>query len=99
MAQSLVDQHPDVTKITWKWGRWQHHVDYSAFRNKNRLRLRPGVEVPEGTNNYGMKLIYVPTRERSAQPAAVPAPVVPVPIAAPVVEQPTGPAVSLEEIF
>lgn len=36
MAQSLVDQHPDVAKITWKWGRWQHHVDYTPFKD-NKL--------------------------------------------------------------
>ena len=37
MAQSLVDQHPDVAVITWKWGRWQHHVDYTPFK-RNQLR-------------------------------------------------------------
>src|SRR5688572_33095704 len=28
MARSLQLQHPDVTKVVRKWGRWQHHVDY-----------------------------------------------------------------------
>lgn len=42
MAKSLVRQHPDVTRITWKWGRWQHHVDYRPFKH-NRLRLRQPV--------------------------------------------------------
>jgi hypothetical protein len=23
MAESLVEQHPDVARVTWKWGRWQ----------------------------------------------------------------------------
>lgn len=55
MAQSLVDQHPDVTRITWKWGRWQHVVDYESFRN-NQLKLKPGVEIPKEPNNYGMVL-------------------------------------------
>lgn len=36
MAQSLQQQHPDVTKIVRKWGRWQHKVDYRPFKN-NRL--------------------------------------------------------------
>lgn len=54
MAQSLVDQHPDVTKITWKWGRWQHHVDYRGFKQK--LIRKPGVIIPEGINNFGMVL-------------------------------------------
>lgn len=39
MAKSLVRQHPDVTKITRKWGRWQHQVDYRPFRG-NKLRLK-----------------------------------------------------------
>lgn len=56
MAQSLQDQHPDVTKITWKWGRWQHQVDYSRFK-ANKLIRREDVVIPEGVNNYGMKLV------------------------------------------
>jgi len=56
MAKSLVAQHPDVTKITRKWGRWQHQVDYRPFK-KNRLIKKEGVIIPEGVNNYGMKLV------------------------------------------
>lgn len=56
MAQSLQQQHPDVVKITRKWGRWQHQVDYRPFKN-NRLIKKPGLEIPQGVNNYGMKLI------------------------------------------
>lgn len=41
MAESLRDQHPDIVKITEKWGRFQHHVDYSGFK-KNKLKLRSG---------------------------------------------------------
>lgn len=55
MARSLVRQHPDVATITWKWGRWQHKVDYSVFK-KNSLVLRPGVVVPSGINEFGMRL-------------------------------------------
>jgi len=56
MALELQRKHPDVVKITQKWGRWQHQVDYRPFR-KNKLRLKPGVVIPEGINNYGMKLV------------------------------------------
>ncbi len=55
MAQSLQQQHPDVTTITWKWGRWQHQVDYRRFRN-NQLVKKPGLVIPEGNNEYGMIL-------------------------------------------
>ncbi len=58
MAQSLQRHHPDVTKIAWKWGRWQHQVDYKPFKH-NRLILRPGVIIPDEPNNYGMVLKHV----------------------------------------
>jgi hypothetical protein len=56
MAQSLQQQHPDVVKITRKWGRWQHQVDYRPFKN-NRLIKKEGIEIPQGVNNYGMVLV------------------------------------------
>lgn len=40
MAESLREQHPDVVKVTQKWGRPQHHVDYSQFRF-NQLKPKP----------------------------------------------------------
>jgi hypothetical protein len=55
MARSLQRQHPDVVKITRKWGRWQHQVDYRPFAG-NRLILRRGVTIEPGINNYGMTL-------------------------------------------
>lgn len=56
MAQSLQEQHPDCVKIHFKWGRWQHLVDYSAFK-ANKLRLRHDIVIPEGINEFGMKFI------------------------------------------
>ena len=44
MALELQQKHPDVVKITQKWGRWQHQVDYRPFR-KNKLRLKPGAVI------------------------------------------------------
>ena len=55
MAQSLVDQHPDIVTITEKWGRKQHQVDYSQFK-RNKLIKKPGIVIPKGVNNYGMIL-------------------------------------------
>jgi len=55
MAESLQEQHPDVTTITRKWGRWQHHVNYKPFK-QNKLIKRNDVQIPEGVNNYGMTL-------------------------------------------
>lgn len=39
MAESLAEQHPDVVKVTTKWGRPQHEVDYRSFK-KNQLKPR-----------------------------------------------------------
>ena len=55
MAQALVDLHPDVATVSWKFHRPQHHVDYRPF-GKNQLKLRPGIIVPDGVNNFGMIL-------------------------------------------
>lgn len=55
-AQSLQRQHPDVVKVVQKWGRWHHEVDYSPFKN-NKLIRKPGVEIPDKPNEYGMKLV------------------------------------------
>jgi hypothetical protein len=53
MAHSLRRQHPDVVKVTRKWGRWQHLVDYSPFKG-NALRLKPGMVVEPGTDDFGL---------------------------------------------
>jgi hypothetical protein len=56
MARHLQKQHPDVTKITRKWGRWQHQVNYRPFR-KNKLIRRGNVAANGKVNNMGMKLV------------------------------------------
>lgn len=55
-SQMLVDMHPDVASLVWRYGRWHHHVNYEPFK-KNELKFKEGVEVKKGVNNYGMKLI------------------------------------------
>jgi hypothetical protein len=54
-AQSLVDQHPDVVKVTRKFNRWHHQVDYKPFA-KNKLIRKP-IEFPTEPNEYGMELV------------------------------------------
>ena len=55
MAQELQRRHPDVVKITRKWGRWQHQVNYRPFK-ANKLIKKEGIEIPKGVNNYRMVL-------------------------------------------
>lgn len=58
MAQSLVDQHPDVCRISQKFGRYQHHVNYVPFK-RNKLIRNPNVTIKRGVDNYGMVLVDV----------------------------------------
>lgn len=53
-SQMLVDAHPDVARITYRFGRWHHYVDYSGFTQQ--LHRRPGVVVKPGVDNFGMIL-------------------------------------------
>lgn len=62
MAESLYDQHPEIVKITRKWGRWQHHVDYSSFA-RNALIPREPEKKYSGVNDYGMILEVDAERE------------------------------------
>lgn len=55
-SQMLVDMHPDVSRVVWRYGRWHHYVDYSPFK-ANELRLKPDVKLSKEVNNYGMKLV------------------------------------------
>jgi hypothetical protein len=56
-SQMLVDMHPDVCRIVWRYGRWHHFCDYLPFK-KNMLKLKPEcVNIPKQPNNYGLTLI------------------------------------------
>lgn len=55
-SQMIEDLHPDVARVVWKFQRWHHYVDYSPFK-KNKLIRKAGLVIPQGINNYGMKLI------------------------------------------
>ena len=52
-SKMQVDLHPDVSKIVWRFNRWHHYVDYTPFR-VNRLRRKPGLDIPQEHNEYGM---------------------------------------------
>ena len=54
-SQMQVDIHPDVSKIVYKFHRIHHHVDYRSFKN-NKLKLKKGIKIKKGIDNYGMVL-------------------------------------------
>jgi hypothetical protein len=69
-SQMLVDMHPDVASLKWRFGRAHHFVDYRPFR-ANRLVLRPGVTVPAGADEFGMVLTSRdPQCPQTAKPSA-----------------------------
>jgi hypothetical protein len=53
-VKELQDAHPDIVRLTEKWGRYHHHVDYSSF--KQQLRRCQDVEIPNRINNFRMVL-------------------------------------------
>lgn len=62
MAQSLNEQHPHTTRVSWKFNRWQHHVNYKPYRH-NKLIKKKGLVIPKGVNNYGMVLKTLKNRK------------------------------------
>jgi hypothetical protein len=63
-SQMLVDMHPDVTKLVWKYDRWHHYVDYSPFK-KNKLILKKNIIFDKLPNEYGMILANISKKEKS----------------------------------
>jgi hypothetical protein len=57
MAKSLALQHPDVAVISRKWGRYQHHVDYSSFKANKLIRKPEFIKLKEGNNEMGLRLL------------------------------------------
>lgn len=54
-SRMQIAMHPDVSKLTWKFGRVHHHVDYNRFKT-NKLIKKEGIVIPGKVNNYGMVL-------------------------------------------
>lgn len=54
-SQMLVDMHPDVAKLVWKFGRWHHHVNYLPYKDIPLIKKKDFVEPKE--NPYKLKLV------------------------------------------
>jgi hypothetical protein len=57
MAQELADRWPDRVRVTWRFKRWQHLIDW-PYDDGPQLQLKPGVRLSrfKPVNEYGMKL-------------------------------------------
>lgn len=54
-SQQLVDAHPDVARLAWRYGRMHHYVDYRQFRALPLIK-KDDYE-PPSSKKYEMKLI------------------------------------------
>jgi len=54
-SQMQVDVHPDVSKISFRFGRIHHHVDYTPFK-KIKLIKKQNITIKKDVDNYGMEL-------------------------------------------
>jgi hypothetical protein len=54
-SQMLVDAHPDVSKVSWKFNRWHHHVNYEKFKDIPLIK-KENYEPPD-ENKYKLKLV------------------------------------------
>jgi hypothetical protein len=57
-SQMLVDMHPDVAKLKFRFGRIHHLVDYRPFRG-TVLMPRDDISRDSDVNEYGMRLVDV----------------------------------------
>ena len=65
-SQMLVDMHPDVSKVVFKFNRWHHHVDYSRFKNNKLIKIIDTNHLPK-VNNYGLTLVDLETLHKKEE--------------------------------
>jgi len=60
-SQMLVDMHPDVAKVVWRYGRWHHYVDYAVFQkyernlNPDQIKIRRNLGLTDNDNRLRLK--------------------------------------------
>jgi hypothetical protein len=57
-TEVLIKEHPDVARMTFKFHRWHHEVNYTRFKRNNRLIFKKECKLLPGHNNYGMTLVH-----------------------------------------
>ena len=61
-SKTLVDAYPEYASLAWRYDRWHHRVDFDVFK-KNILKKKQNLAIPEGINEFGMKLVARKTHE------------------------------------
>ena len=66
-SQMLVDVHPDVSQVVFKFSRWHHEVNYSVFKHIDP-QFRPE-RLADGVNDYGLYMVKIkPEEEYTVNP-------------------------------
>ena len=50
----IVEMHPDIARLTKKFNRWHHHINYKIF-NKNIPIKKKNLDIDKDINNYGLQ--------------------------------------------
>ena len=58
-SRMQVQLHPDVSRVTWRFKRWHHYVDYTKFKKNNKLIKKDNLKIKQQPNEYGLKLIKI----------------------------------------
>lgn len=54
-SKMLEEMHPDVAKLSRRYGRDHHYVDYRMFKG-NKLKRKSGLKLKKGNDEFGMVL-------------------------------------------
>lgn len=54
-SKMIVDMHPDCAYFVKRYGRDHHYVDFRKFKG-NKLKLKPGLNLTDKPNEFGMQL-------------------------------------------
>ena len=59
-SQMLVDAHPDVAKVVWRYGRWHHMVNYEVFHperklNPENMKIRRNLGLTDAHNKLRLR--------------------------------------------
>jgi hypothetical protein len=60
-SQMLVNMHPDVARMVWRYGRWHHYVDYEVFQrsehelNSKQKEIRKNLGLTPEDNKLRLK--------------------------------------------
>lgn len=57
-SKMIVRMHPDVARLSYRFHRCHHYVDYTPFK-KNKLKLKENIVIPDKVNEYGMQLVDI----------------------------------------